>query len=840
MRLSLVPAIILPALLGATACAEERIPRQQTAPSVSAVSDLGGYVGQRIRANTEGYLKPFDIERYTKMVEEKKQREWWWIGEQPGKWLESAVLASAQAGDKQLGERARAILSRLAAAQEPGGYLGITDPTVRTDRQPMRGMDPYELYFTFHGLLTAAEEWRDTRALETGRKLGDYFVAKTGPGKAEFWPSPLRPPTNVNTIICPQFTWVPEGTPKAPKLFVHSEIAGHTAHYGWEGTLLIDPMLRLHQATGDKKYLEWSQWVVANMDKWSGWNSFSKLDQVADGKLGVHQLQPYVHSHTFQMNFLGFLRLYQITGDASLLRKVRGAWEDVAARQLYVTGGVSVGEHYEPRHRRPLTGHVVETCANMSWMELTQYLLELTGEARYGDAIERLLFNHVFASQTVDGDCYRYHTPPNGFKPDDYFHGPDCCTGSGHRVVAMLPRFFYAEGESGLHVNQFVPSTARLKAPDGTAVLLRVETRYPEANDVLIRVEPERKAKFPVNVRLPAWCEKPLVSVNGEAFPAVKPGGYARLVREWKSGDTVKLAFPMMPRWIEHDHWEDGPAPLALVRGPVVYALDTVWWNDPAVPAPFDAGREAGLLRDKSEVREVAAATDALGPFYEAEVKLASGQQARTRFVPFSNIGRWYRDGAPKPERHSRAFSYAVWLQDSASPAFAKAAEEQRRLQDLVMNSVDFVLIGDDKSERDHKLKGTSNSGPFNARTYRHAGGGGWFSYELKVPTEQPAQLVVTYWGGERDKRVFDVLANDHLLATHTLLQDKPGEFFEVRYAVPFDLIHNKTDALGRKVDTITVKFHAHPGNTAGGVFGLRVVKTEERATSPESNNHTK
>ena len=149
---------------------------------------------------------------------------------------------------------------------------------------------------------------------------------------------------------------------------MHSEIAGHTAHYGWEGTLLIDPMLRLYQATGDEKYLEWSQWVVANIDKWSGWDSFSKLDQVADGKLGVHQLQPYVHSHTFQMNFLGFLRLYQITGDASLLRKVRGAWDDVAARQLYITGGVSVGEHYEPGYRasahgarrRDLRRHVVD------------------------------------------------------------------------------------------------------------------------------------------------------------------------------------------------------------------------------------------------------------------------------------------------------------------------------------------------------------------------------------------------------------------------------------------------------------------------------------------------
>ena len=501
-------------------------------------------------------------------------------------------------------------------------------------------------------------------------------------GHAWIRPSPLRPPTNVNAIICPQFTWVPEGTPKAPKLYDHSEIAGHTAHYGWEGTLLIDPMLRLYQATGDKKYLDWSRWVVANIDRWSGWNSFSKLDQVADGKLGVHQLQPYVHSHTFQMNFLGFLRLYQITGEASLLRKVCGAWDDVSARQLYITGGVSVGEHYEPGYRRPLSGHVVETCANMSWMELTQYLLELTGEPRYADAIERLLFNHVFSSQTVDGDCYRYHTPPNGFKPDDYFHGPDCCTGSGHRIVAMLPRFFFAEGKGGIYLNQFIPSTARLQAPDGTGVRLKIETRYPETSDVVVKIEPERRAKFPINIRLPAWCDSPVGFINGQAISTMKPGSYARLDREWKSGDTVQLTLPMAPRWIEHDHWEDSNPPRALVRGPVVYALDTVWWKDPSVPAPYDAGRETALLRERVDLREIAAAPGCLGPFYEAEVKLVTGHRARARFVPFSNIGRWYRDGEKKPERNSRAFSYAVWLQDSASQAFAKAAEEQHRRED--------------------------------------------------------------------------------------------------------------------------------------------------------------
>ena len=186
-------------------------------------------------------------------------------------------------------------------------------------------------------------------------------------------------------------------------------------------------------ATGDQRYTDWSKWVVDNIDKWSGWDSFSRLEQVADGVIGVHQLQPYVHSHTFHMNFLGFLRLYEITGDESYLRKVAGAWDDIAQRQMYITGGVSVGEHYEAGRLRPVTGHVVETCATMSWLQVTQYLLELTGDVKYADAMEKLLWNHVFASQAIDGDCYRYHTPPNGVKPEGYFHGPDFGPCAGRR-----------------------------------------------------------------------------------------------------------------------------------------------------------------------------------------------------------------------------------------------------------------------------------------------------------------------------------------------------------------------------------------------------------------------
>ena len=144
-----------------------------------------------------------------------------------------------------------------------------------------------------------------------------------------------------------------------------------------EGTLVIDPILRLHQLGGEKRFLDWAKWTVAMIDTWTGWKAFSRLDQVADGKIEIHELQPYVHSHTFHMNFLGILRLYQVTGDPSLLRKMEGAWSNIIQRQLYITGGVGVAEHYPPGYERPIEGHVVETCANMSWLQFNQALLEL-------------------------------------------------------------------------------------------------------------------------------------------------------------------------------------------------------------------------------------------------------------------------------------------------------------------------------------------------------------------------------------------------------------------------------------------------------------------------------
>jgi DUF1680 family protein len=620
----------------------------QTRLPAGAVTDLGGFLGRRLRLSAENYLKPFQVSHWTEMVESRTYKDWWWTGEQPGKWLHSAIAASETFQDKALRVQAERFLDRFVRAQESSGYLGITAPAVRTGRQPLRGMDAYELYFTLHALCAAWESWQNAPALAAARRLADYLVTRIGPGKAEFYPLP-RPVT----------------------------IAGHEVHYGLEGALLIDPVMRIYEHTREQRYLDWVLWVLASLDRWSNCDNFSKLDQVANGRLALNEIQPYVHAHTLHMVLMGALRLYRVNGDSSLLRKATGVWQSVAANYSYITGGVSTGEHYGKPHDLPNSGSVVETCASYSWILLNQALLELTGEAAHADAIERLMLNHVPAAQTIEGDGFRYHCPLNGWKPLNAWTGPDCCSSSGNLLLALLPGTFYGSAAEAVVVNQFVPSTMHASI-QGQAVRLIQKHEFPVAEDVVIEVQPANPAVFEVKVRIPRWCEKPSLRVNGELSEAL-PGTYVSIRRQWSPGDRIVLNLPMAPVWVEGQHTNTGR--IALTRGPVVYCLDTAWM-DGETGSLLAGDRQGddmpGLAGIAKPLRAVATPAEAMGPAFEGAVRLKNGERRNGMLVPFANLGRWHQSEAEKargirfrPEAadhrkqqppSERNLPFAVWL----------------------------------------------------------------------------------------------------------------------------------------------------------------------------------
>jgi len=192
--------------------------------------------------------------------------------------------------------------------------------------------------------------------------------------------------------------------------------------------------------------------------------------------------------------------------------------------------------------------------------------------ALLGDLMERAVYNALFAAQSRDGRRLRYYTPLNGvraFWPNDLY----CCPNNFRRAVARLPEWvFYVKGRQ-VTANLYTACTATLDL-DGRPLVLREETDYPKTGRVRFTVEPSEPQSFDFAVRIPRWCRQPVAKINGMTVPfKYRPGEILHLPRVWKKGDTLELDFPMEVRTVRGRKRQSGR--FAVMRGPVVYALDT-------------------------------------------------------------------------------------------------------------------------------------------------------------------------------------------------------------------------------------------------------------------------
>ncbi|HUV66172.1 MAG TPA: beta-L-arabinofuranosidase domain-containing protein [Sedimentisphaerales bacterium] len=247
------------------------------------------------------------------------------------------------------------------------------------------------------------------------------------------------------------------------------------------------------------------------------------------------------------------------------------AYDDIAENQMYITGGTSLNEVFQQPHCLPNTGHVSENCAQVSWSQLCIQLLHLTGEAKYADTLERIVYNQLLAAQKPSGEKLCYFSPLQGCKP--FMSRTNCCTSSGPRGIALTTTYAYTLADDGVMVNFYEPSTldARVK---GVKLKLTQKTTYPLDGTVEIAVEPGEPVEFTLSVRIPQWCRSYTATVNGKPRPTEPGSGiYLQLSRKWKPGDTVKLDLKMPARLVKGTHTNEGF--FAIRRGPLILALDT-------------------------------------------------------------------------------------------------------------------------------------------------------------------------------------------------------------------------------------------------------------------------
>lgn len=686
-------------------------------------------------------------------------------GHSLGHYLSGCALAYKATGDARFKERVDYIVDELAAAQEADGdgYIGafprgkaILEEQVAKGNIRSKGFDLNGLWVPLYTHHKVMAGLRDAHRL-AGNATALEVERRFADWLATVF-TPLSEDQMQKVLAC---------------------------EHGGINEVLAD----LAADTGDGKYMGLSR----------RFHHRSVLDPLSRETDNL----PGLHANTQVPKLVGLARRYELTGDPSDLRTAAFFWDRVVNHHSYVTGGHCNGEHFGPpdKLRDRLGPATTETCNVYNMLRLSRHLFQQSADPLVADFIERAIFNHILASQHPESGrvIYNLSLEMGGHKVYQDPYGFTCCVGSGMENHQKYGRFVYFHDDEGLYVNLYTAS--ELSWPEKGIVVLQ-KTAFPEEQGTTLRFTCDKPVALKLNLRIPYWAKaNASLKLNGRPVPVSSAVScYQVIDRTWKTGDTLAVDLPFSLRL---EPMPDDENRVAVCYGPLVLAADLGPVDDPRRNEPLYV--PALVTDDRAPTTWLEAVPGAPNTFRTRGV----GQPRDVVFKPF------FQTHDRRYSVYLDLFSAARW---DARRTELEAAERARKR--LEARTIDVLQPGEMQPERDHDFQGDKTSvGAHAGRKWRHATGGGWFAYTLGCNPDAPADLVVTYWGDESFKRVFDVLADGNKVATQTLHRDGKSGFMDIVYPLPADLTRGKT--------RLTVRFQAQPGGWAGGVFGLRMVRRE-------------
>jgi uncharacterized protein len=533
--------------------------------------------------------------------------------------LEGAAYSLAVHPDPELGRYLDSVIAKIAAAQEPDGYLFT--PRTADPAHPQPGI--------------GSERWVEENVSHELYNAGHLYEAAVAHYQA----------TGKRTLL--------DVAVKNADLV--ASVFGPDKRHGFPGHQVIEMgLVKLYRVTGNSKYLALAKYFLdqrghdVKLTIYPPGNRFAIYNdpvQIQAHKPIFEQDEAVGHAVRAVYMFAGMADVAALTGDDVYLRAIDRLWENVVGKKMAVTGGLgarhereSFGENFEI----PNLAAYNETCASIgsAFWNLRMFLLH--GDAKYLDVMERTIYNGLISGVSLDGDKFFYANPlaadgkfpfNQGLKTRAPWFETACCPGNIARFLPSFPGYIYASKSDEIFVNLFVGSSAQIDLDRGP-VIIRQETGYPWDGRVKITVEPGTEAGFAVSVRIPGWAVgRPVpgwlyreaefgkiiriqgqaapgngksydLKVNGVSVVAELVNGFARIRRPWKKGDTIEIDVPMNVRTITADpELKEDTGRVAIERGPLVYcaegidnaghALDAIL---PAIPA-FEAAFKPDLLK---------------------------------------------------------------------------------------------------------------------------------------------------------------------------------------------------------------------------------------------------
>lgn len=473
--------------------------------------------------------------------------------------IEGASYSLQTFPDPILDARIDSLITYVASAQEPDGYLYTARTIDPAHPHPWSGLKrwekesdlSHELYNSGHLFEAAVAHYLATgkkSLLNVALKNADLLVKDFGPGKLSYAP-------------------------------------GHQ--------IVEMGLVKLYRLTGRKPYLDLAKFLLDVRGKG---NEYSQ-----DHKPVVQQTEAVGHAVRATYMYSGMADVAAITGDKGYLNAIDKIWQDVVYDKYYITGGIGAAGGYEgfgPAYDLPNMSAYNETCAAIGTIYWNQRLFLLHGEAKFYDILERTLYNGMLSGVSLSGDRFFYPNPleSKGQHARSAWFGCACCPSNICRFIPSMPGYVYAQRGNRLYANLFVSSTAQVSL-NGVAVQVAQETRYPWEGDIAFTLNPAKTKSFELAIRIPGWAQNQPVpgtlysfasassapitlSVNGKKVAYTLENGYAILNHTWKKGDVVRLSLPMDIRRVEaNKNVQADRDKIALERGPIVYC--TEWPDSP-------------------------------------------------------------------------------------------------------------------------------------------------------------------------------------------------------------------------------------------------------------------
>ena len=328
-------------------------------------------------------------------------------------------------------------------------------------------------------------------------------------------------------------------------------------------TLPENAFLAWQRGAGDR-YRELGIHFLA--DSWY-WDPLAAGENVLPGK--------HAYSHVNALS--SAMQAYFVLGSEKHLRAAKNGFEFLRTTHSFATGGWGPDEDF----RAPGSGEMGESltkthssfetpCGSYAHFKITRYLLRTTKDSRYGDSMERVLYNCILGALPIKQDGHGFYYSDYNQDGSKFYHPYKwhCCTGTFSQVAADYGISTYFHDDEGVYVNLFVPSRVKWNRA-GNPVVLVQKTDYPLTPTTEIAVETDRPAAFPVYVRIPAWAgPKTRIAINGtRSDQNLEPGRFAKLHRTWKNGDRIEVEFDMPTRLeaVDPQH----PDLVAAVHGPL-------------------------------------------------------------------------------------------------------------------------------------------------------------------------------------------------------------------------------------------------------------------------------